>query len=148
MFERFGLAAALAAVSAPAFACSCPPLKTDAARQEYKQNYANHSVKLQLKSFRLRIASNADATAEAVAEVLEQPKAGAPLPSHILVESPGGDENANCGSASVLFSAASTQRWLRAIVTKTRDGRYGIGGCSPMDMEPWPINAALPPKNN
>jgi hypothetical protein len=142
MFKRIGMAAALAAMSAPALACSCVPVKTDAEKQERKQNYANRSVKLKLTSFRLRITPDHDPTAEALAEVLEQPKIGARYPSRIVVESNGGDENANCGRASTLFIAASTQLWIRVEVVKGTDGRYGVWACSPMDMEPGPNNAA------
>ena len=148
MFKRIGMAAAFVAVSAPASACVCPSLKTDAEKQEYKQNYANRSVKLKLTTFQLRMAPNADPRAEAMAEVLEQPKTGARYPARIVVESDGGDEAANCGKASLLFIAASTQRWIRAQITKNRGGHYGIDGCSPMDIEPWRGAAASPSQNN
>lgn len=128
--------ALISLVGSPALACSCRALTTPEAKSRYAELLRDESVKLRVLSFRIDRKLNDSPIGEAVAQVIEQPKKGGPYPETIVVTSRGGDQGANCGLASWLFSAVSDERDVHLHLSRESDDHFSLWGCDNIGLVP------------
>ena len=109
-------------VASSAKACDCPSLSDPAKAARHAEIFKNKSIKVKVLAFSIRQKRDADPIGEAQAVVIRQPLDEEPYPEKLVIYSPGGDEGANCGKASVLFEAASSGRALTLTIFRDKDG--------------------------
>jgi hypothetical protein len=124
----------LGTVAASACSCGIPKALSKEQIRAWLIDQSSHVAIVRISG--MSIARQPDADPEAVADaILIKPIKGT-MPKHFKIRSFGGDEGANCGSATSLFEAASRQETLTVSLTsdKTRKGMFWIDLCGLVEL--------------